>query len=361
MSVKKIKNPARKLMIIMGDPHRKPIRKMIMELIYLALKNKSFPSHYFSRYLYRKEKTNLDDYEKNKILYSLSDKFNDPDYAYILRNKLIFYHFFSHFGFKLPELLLVNNMSYLSMKGKMMVIRNTEDFTRVLLQLFDSHAGLDSIFIKKASGSFGGSNIYKINKAEISNRNLMQELFRSVIKSGYLFQKTIEQHPVISAINPNCINSLRIDTFIDKDGNIDVISAFIRLGLGDSIVDNISSGGCQVGIDVEKATLNKYGYTNISVGYGKVLTSHPDTNVKFENYHLPFFRESLDLVKKAAELIFPVRLIGWDIAITPQGPVLIEGNRKHDMTSTDMALNGCRKSQEFQKILKEAKEIAKIK
>ena len=101
MSVRKIKNPVRKFMIVLRDPHRKSITRMFRELIYLAIKNRSWPNHYFSRYLYRNEKTNLNEYEKNKTLYSLSDKFNDPGFLSILRNKLIFYEYFSHKDFKL--------------------------------------------------------------------------------------------------------------------------------------------------------------------------------------------------------------------------------------------------------------------
>lgn len=357
MNVKKIKNPLKKIMIVLRDSERKNITKMIGEFIYLALKDKAIPYRYFSRFLYRKEKTNLDDFERNKTLRSLHDKFNNTSFVPILRNKLVSYKFFSQHGVKMPEIMLYNNYKYFMYEDKLIVVSNPALLHQVLLQLFDTHKGLNAIFIKKTSGSWGGDNIYKIKKEDLDNSNLIEDLFPVLTGSGYLFQEAIQQNHLIDIINPNCINTLRIDTFIDENGHIDVISAFIRLGLGSSIVDNISSGGCQVGIDLDSALMKKYGYTNITVGSGRVLTKHPATGTVFEKYAIPFFKESLELVKKTAELLFPVRLVGWDIGITPQGPVLIEGNHHHDMTSTDMALNGCRKSKVFQKILEEAKRI----
>jgi hypothetical protein len=36
------------------------------------------------------------------------------------------------------------------------------------------------------------------------------------------------------------------------------------------------------------------------------------------------------LVKDAAAKFFPIRTIGWDLAITPKGAVIVEGNSYYD-------------------------------
>lgn len=41
---------------------------------------------------------------------------------------------------------------------------------------------------------------------------------------------------------------------------------------------------------------------------------------------IPNWKAVLDVITRAQELIPGVRLIGWDVAITPDGAVLIEGN-----------------------------------
>ena len=41
---------------------------------------------------------------------------------------------------------------------------------------------------------------------------------------------------------------------------------------------------------------------------------------------LPFWNEVVEMLKRAMEEIPKVAYIGWDVAITPNGPVIIEGN-----------------------------------
>ena len=38
------------------------------------------------------------------------------------------------------------------------------------------------------------------------------------------------------------------------------------------------------------------------------------------------YKEACNLVKEAATVVEEVKYIGWDIAITPKGPSIIEGN-----------------------------------
>ncbi len=55
---------------------------------------------------------------------------------------------------------------------------------------------------------------------------------------------------------------------------------------------------------------------------------HPVTGVDIVGFQIPYWEESLELVKEAALLHKENRSIGWDVAITNKGPDLIEGN--HD-------------------------------
>ena len=46
---------------------------------------------------------------------------------------------------------------------------------------------------------------------------------------------------------------------------------------------------------------------------------------------IPFYRESVDLVLKAHKLFPSFQTVGWDVAVTPDGPLLLEGNHNWDM------------------------------
>lgn len=56
------------------------------------------------------------------------------------------------------------------------------------------------------------------------------------------------------------------------------------------------------------------------------LDSHPETGISFATFQLPFWQEVQSLAETAAQNFLPIRIIDWDIALTPKGPVLIEGS-----------------------------------
>ena len=67
--------------------------------------------------------------------------------------------------------------------------------------------------------------------------------------------------------------------------------------------------------------------------YFNVYETHPDTGIRSEGYQLPMVQEAVDFAKKAALVVPQICHVGWDVAVTPDGPVLIEGN---DYPGTDL-------------------------
>jgi hypothetical protein len=125
------------------------------------------------------------------------------------------------------------------------------------------------------------------------------------------------------------------------------------MSVNNNWVDNISSGGCQVGIVLLTGKLKKYGYTLIKNNGVKVLTEHSLTKTTFENFNIPFFPQAKELVLKAASYMPGLRLVGWDVAIGESGPVLIEGNSDYDICGNDLADGGYLANTTFRKVLRE--------
>jgi hypothetical protein len=48
--------------------------------------------------------------------------------------------------------------------------------------------------------------------------------------------------------------------------------------------------------------------------------------VVFRGFAIPLWAEACALVERAALAFLPLRTIGWDVAVTPRGALLIEGN-----------------------------------
>lgn len=168
------------------------------------------------------------------------------------------------------------------------------------------------------------------------------------VKAFYLRKKTIDevyeklstypegvveeyiiQHPEMSKLSPSSVNSLRFVTIssntkaVTPDGKkMDVAYSMVRIGRGKSIVDNLHSGGMVANVDMATGMLE----TNGADRDGKMYTEHPETHIVLKGFKVPYFEEALDMVKEAIEKYKVEGYIGWDIAITEDGPKLLEVN-----------------------------------
>ncbi len=343
--------------VILRDPSRKSLFTMLYEIFLLMIKDKVFPVHYFSRGLYKRGSSNIFNYVNNKILYSLNSYFNDLSLEYYLDNKLIFHLYFEFLQFPLPRLLAFQNGNMYYFNNEQIFVHTAEEFNQLLIKLMHA-SDSETIFMKCARDSYGGKNIFKLNKEYIDNNQKISELFELSRKLDFIFEEKLIQHPDMDKINPNSINTLRIDTFWPKNGKPEIISTNMRMGRGDSYVDNISSGGCGIGIDKETGQLYEEASTSMSVSGGAYYyTQHPLTGLVFKGYTIPCFNQAKQLVLRAASYLPFFRLIGWDVAITKDGPVLIEGNTDYDITSADKYQKGYRKNPVFRKVLEEYKHL----
>jgi hypothetical protein len=340
---------------LIKDPDRKSIFRMVYELLILLYVYKEIPVHYFSRYLFKKEKTNFRDFLPNKFLEKkVAPYFNDKSVKDVLDNKLFFDMFYNNFDIRIPKILMFNNKRMYVAGNRSIIVNNVNDFIVLLEEILGQNSSVDSVFIKKTNASSSGKNIYKLFRSELqTDTQKINEIFSEVSRSEYLFQETVKQHPDLNILNPSSLNTIRIDTFIDTNGKIEVISAHIRMSINNLHVDNIGSGGCFVGINLKTGELKKYGYSTIDITGVKPLTEHPLTKTVFENFRIPFISQVIELVIKTASYMPGLRLVGWDVAIGESGPVLIEGNSDYEIRGNDAADGGYLANPVFRKVLHE--------
>lgn len=178
----------------------------------------------------------------------------------------------------------------------------------------------EGVFLKECEGTAGGFGVTYISKCDDMLGKLIS--VSSSISTDIIVQKTIKQHIDMASVNPSSVNSLRIYSILERDGTVHPYSSVFRVGVGETKVDNYSSGGLSIGI-TEEGYLRKYGYNKKAERFEK----HPSTGVTFEHYKLPSYDRAIDLVKKAHVLIPHFRSVSWDIAINEEGmPILIEAN-----------------------------------
>jgi len=179
----------------------------------------------------------------------------------------------------------------------------------------------EKLIIKKAVNSGGGRNIRVLKGQEIT-ADTIQATF-SELGENLVIQKVLKQHKLLNEINPSSVNTIRIITII-LHNEVLIVQAILRMGVGTSYVDNVSSGGMAVGI-TEKGTLkeNAYDYQI------KKQTKHLTTGFVFKNVAIPYYQEVETIAKAMHRRFAQFRLISWDFAIADTGPVLIEFNLKY--------------------------------
>lgn len=141
-----------------------------------------------------------------------------------------------------------------------------------------------------------------------------------------LVQALIVQHDDLMELYPHSVNTIRIDTWITDEGDCIHNAAVQRMGMNGEIVDNWARGGVATGIDLETGLLFPRGRRKNKYADQTIYDRHPETGTVFAGRRVPYWDEVKALTARAARVFLPLRSLGWDVAITAGGPVLVEAN-----------------------------------
>lgn len=237
-------------------------------------------------------KTYINRTKNNQIVRQL----NNPEYYHFVNDKIEFNKLFNDFL----------KRDWLNLKEA-----SFEEFVGFI----NKH---NSIIIKPIDLT-GGFGVEKIAREDFESDKKMYDYI--IERKAYLIEEVVKQHEKLNELYPYSVNTYRIMT-IKTDNNVDVISAYVRIGNNGAVVDNHHSGGMSSPVDIETGEIL---YPAIDIDCN-IFDTHPMTHTKIVGFKLPCFKQALDLVKEAALVIPELRYIGWDVAISVDGPLLIEGN-----------------------------------
>lgn len=140
---------------------------------------------------------------------------------------------------------------------------------------------------------------------------------------GFLFQDALVQHPDMSAMAGAAIGSLRVVTLRDQTLPRPLYALW-KLPSPQAMSDNFWQDGSMV---AEIGPEGRLGRCRIGTGLeGRWIDSHPVSGLKFAEFRIPHYQAALDAASRAHALYPELGVIGWDIAIGPDGPVIIEAN-----------------------------------
>jgi len=187
---------------------------------------------------------------------------------------------------------------------------------RLQTDLFSNSSG--KLVLKDSLGQVG-AEVDIISCKDFSPESLIQYM-----KDGKynLIEEYVIQHKSIMDLSPSGLNTVRIFTQLYED-EVHILGARFRVSVN-SPVDNMGAGNLAAAVDIQTGTVTSPGvYSDISKTDQEF---HPITGKRIQGFIIPFWDEVVDLAKRAALHNTDNKSVGWDIAITKDGPELIEGN-----------------------------------
>ena len=159
-------------------------------------------------------------------------------------------------------------------------------------------------------------------------------------RSGYLFQELLRPHQALAEAWGERVPTIRVFAFITERGP-EIFRAVCKICANGNIADNYWRAGNILGaIDLECGTILR---AVSGTGADQVESpEHPDTGRPIVGLELPDWQAALDLCLAAAAALPAIRTQSWDIALTSQGPVLVEANFGGDLNLPQIAFGaGC--------------------
>ena len=177
--------------------------------------------------------------------------------------------------------------------------------------------GRGDIICKPIDGS-SGQGILKCTPEDYTDPAALYKRLREA-GIGIVEDKVI-QHEAIAALCPTSVNTIRVATLLGdkKEG---IVYAYIRIGNG-KVMDNVDCGGMAAPVDIETGVITGVGANKA----GETYEIHPMTGTKIPGTQIPYWEDVKTMCLNAMHVVPQVRFVAWDVAITEDGPVFIEGN-----------------------------------
>jgi hypothetical protein len=228
--------------------------------------------------------------------------------------------------------LLDKNMLYTIFKDfeqPKHVVQNINGFYYVNDQIVDLNDAIKAFssngnhFIIKPtleSGQGKMVNAFTVKDSMTSYKNLSLVALFKLYHKDFIVQEFLEQSDLLNSLNPSSVNTLRVVSYLNKEG-VHILVSVLRIGKSGSSIDNFSAGGILCGV-LEDGYLKDKGYDPKGTQFTETATGIILKDCKIPNY------DKVQEMTKSMHVKVPYfKIISWDIAINKSNmPVLIEYN-----------------------------------
>ncbi|MBR4396189.1 MAG: hypothetical protein IKT01_07385 [Eubacteriaceae bacterium] len=316
----------------LGD--EKAVRRARRAIIFSMFAYGILPDEYFMfRFAYLSPK-GKDSFITDKVTVANLHKLNDYAYLNLFNNKYETYKVYGEYY------------------GRQMLILKSEEDRAAFLEF----AGRNPSFVRKGQTGACGRGVNKFSCADYpSNDALFDHFMEEVAETGpVVVEELIPQSDIMSSLNPTSVNGIRLLTLLGDDGEVIYKYPFIKIGRNGSFVDNGGAGGLLALIDEKTGIVVTKGIAES----GESFAVHPDTGTPIPGFQIPDWEQALELGRKLAPITPRVRYIGWDIAHTDSGWVVVEGNFASMFIGQQMC-DQIGKRKEFCEIVDNLKDLEK--
>ena len=321
--------------------------RIIKEQVALKYRNELRPDEYFR---YGLDDPNMPWEEKLTFVGSDFGRklwyiFTPARYHGYYRNKLAFKHLFRSMGFPVAKFYGVYDPQW-GHTADGAPLRNADDIAawmktsgveEAVFKPTESAEG-QMIFVMAGRKPDNPQAFISLDGQEYTPERIIEELNDpdrlalafpdAPVQRTFLVEQRLHPHPeIVEMTSSATLCCLRLVTLVTSRGDIDIIGSYFRLQPSSSGADNSEEEGTALYLSVDPET-GRLGEGVLFYGADptKRYKRHPDGGSVATGRTLPMYKEALDLARKAAQAVPMARTIGWDLAMTPQGVYLVEGN-----------------------------------
>lgn len=172
--------------------------------------------------------------------------------------------------------------------------------------------------------------------ASVTGAQVIERFRDSSRAAPFILQVRLANHARIEQLAPSTLCTIRIVTFHAAGGEPVHLDSAFRVAGRSSAVDNFSQGGlaCPVLAGTGELLPGVLKDLHLTMVRHDV---HPATGSQVRGFRLPGWHRALDLTLRAHRVFYEYPSIGWDVALTPDGPVLVEANYNWNAATTQQA------------------------
>lgn len=257
---------------------------------------------------------------------------NSPvGHAALLEDKEVFYRHCESLGVPVPRVIAFLSRGVARAPHSVSPLSG-EDLRTILRE----HDG-EELILKPVDGVYGdGIRVFKVSGEhlmEADNALTVKMLIKGLdTDRRYALQRRLFNHQDLRTwTGLKTLQTLRIATGL-PDGPTEraqLLTVSWRSVVTNTPNDNFNygrTGNLRIEVDPETGTMRR-AIRAAPSGIGVTeVTCHPCTGQNLVGHRFPAWAETRRVISESAALFYPIRLVGWDVAITDRGPVIVEGN-----------------------------------